>query len=132
MGTSTNGILVFGFEVGDEDQAPSFLDGYEDFEEYLEDISGLPKWGEPGHSWDEQRSFREQCPVDLVTHCHHDCRMYILAVRGTEHVAHRGFPKEINLADLDVSTEKIAALKEWAAKRDLKGEPAWLLCSMWS
>lgn len=51
MGVSTDAILVFGVHVGDEDEAPAFLNGYEDFEEFVDAQNGLPNWSEPGHDW---------------------------------------------------------------------------------
>lgn len=132
MGQSTNGILVFGFEVGDEEEAPDYMKGFEGFEDYLDSLSGLPAYGEPGHSFDDQQVFRAKCPADLVTHCSLDYPMYILAVRGTKTSARRGYPAEISPDELNVPIEKINALKAWAAERGIEGEPKWLLCSLWA
>lgn len=131
MGVSTDGILVFGFEVGEEDERPDFLEGVEDFDEYVDRESGLPEWGEHGHSFEDQRAFRDKYPVDLITHCSYDYPMHILAVRGTKRRASRGYPLEIDPTDLNVPSEKLEAFKNWAAERGIQGEPKWLLCSLW-
>jgi len=134
MGQSTNGILVYGIAFEDEDELPeslSFLEEFDgDFDEYLESLAGLPKWGEPGHSFEAVRAHRETCPADLVMHCSGDFPMYILAVRGTEITAHRGHAVEIT--SLDVPVAKVAAFKQWCAERGIEGEPKWYLCSMWN
>lgn len=131
MGTSTNAILVYGFEVGDEDETPEFLEEFEgDFDEFLNDLSGLPKYGEKGHSFSDQSAYRDKCPADLTIHCSYDYPMYILAVRGTEIIARRGYSKTI--PNLDVSETDIAAFKAWCEVNNIEyQEPRWLLVSMW-
>ena len=133
MGVSTDAIICFGIECGDPDEQeePAFLDGFEDFDDYLDSLSDLPQWGEEGHSFEEQRAAREKCPADMVMHCSYEYPMYILTVRGTETKASRGYPAELDAAFPEVSEDKIQAFKEWAAERGIEGEPKWLLCSMW-
>lgn len=128
MGTSTDAILVFGIECGEE-EPPEFMREFDDFDSYLESISGLPLWGEEGHSFDAHKAFRETVPADMTLHCSYDFTMYILAVRGTETCASRGYPMEIT--SLEVPTDKVEAFKAWATERGIVGEPKWLLCSMW-
>lgn len=137
MGISTDGILVYGIAYEDEGELPEFLVDWAeendtdpgDFDDYLDSISGLPNYGEPGHDFSAQRAWRETCPVDLVRHCSYECPMYILAVRGTEITARRGYPQVINT--LDVSGYKIDAFNAWCKERGIVGEPKWYLCSMW-
>ena len=129
MGVSTDAILVFGIACGDEDEVPGFMLGFDDFNEYLNSISGLPEYGEEGHSFDAQRKFSESVPADMTLNCSYDYPMYILAVRGTEMRAWRGSPMEIT--SLDVPVEKVEAFKAWVSERGIVGEPKWLLCSLW-
>lgn len=128
MGTSTDAILVYGIECGEE-EPPEFMDGYDDFDDYLNSLSGLPKYGEPGHDFAAQRAYRDAFPVSMTLHCSYDYPMYILAVRGSETCASRGNAKQIT--SLVVSEEKVAAFKEFCEKNGVEGEPKWLLCSMW-
>lgn len=136
MGVSTDGILVFGIAY-DEGELPEFLSAWADergeedpdFDEYLDSISGLPQYGEEGHDFTKSREWREAQPVEMVHHCSYDYPMYILAVRGTKTTAWRGHPQVIT--SLDVSGAKIAAFAAWCAERGVKGEPRWILCSMW-
>lgn len=129
MGISSDGILVYGIPY-DEDETPAFLEEFEgDFDGYLDSISGLPDYGQPGHDFAAQRAFREACPVDVVTHCSYDYPMYIIAVRGTESRNSRGYVTEI--ASLDVSRERLSAFTEWCAERGITGSPKWCLVSMY-
>ena len=132
MGTSTDGILVFGIAL-EEGTEPGFLEDYDgDFDEFLNDLSGLPKYSESGHDFAEQQKFRENFPVDLTWHCSFEYPMYIVAVRGTKVTAHRGNPVEINPANLAISDEKKAALKEFCETYGIEwSEPKWWLVSMW-
>lgn len=132
MGTSTDAILVFGMPIGYEEETPEFLEEFDgDFDEFLNSKSGLPSWGEPGHDFNNQREFRESFPVDVTMHCSYDYTMYILAVRGTETRASRGYPKTINELPV-ISEDKISALKAFCEEIGLEySEPKWLLCSMW-
>ena len=128
MGTSTDAILVYGIECG-EDCVPEFMEGFDDFDDYLDDLSGLPKWGEAGHDFVKQKAFRESFPVSMTMHCSYEYPMYIVAVRGTETIASRGYANEIT--SIAVDEEKISAFKEFCEKNGIEGQPKWLLCSMW-
>ena len=131
MGTSTDAILVYGFEIGSEDEPPEFLEAFDgDFDEYLNDISGLPKYGESGHTFEAQWAWRDSCPADMTMHCSYDYPMYILAVRGTKTTAYRGYPKEIK--SLAIDEAKVSAFREWCEANGIEyQEPKWLLVSMW-
>jgi len=43
MSVSTDCILVYGVELGDE--KPAFLENFGDFDDYLNKLSGLPCFG---------------------------------------------------------------------------------------
>ena len=130
MGISSDGILVFGIELGLEDEPPAFLydeSGTEyDFEDMIDaelGIADLP--------YGERSEARKAYPVDLVWHCSYDYPMYILAVPGTEVKAWRGHAHEFTNGIPEVPQEKIDALKAWAKERGIEGEPCWILCSMY-
>lgn len=132
MGVSTDGILVFGIQLPEE-ETPEFLEGFEnDFDDFIDSLNGLPQWGEEGHDWNKTHAFRDNFPVDLVQHCSYDYPMYILAVRGTEIMASRGYPKEIDPLTLKVDPEKIEFLRKFCEEYGIEWEePKWYLCSMW-
>ncbi|TKC54027.1 MAG: hypothetical protein E5Y05_00220 [Mesorhizobium sp.] len=129
MGVSSDGILVYGIPC-EEDALPEFLEEFEgDFDEYLESISGLPKWGEPGHDFAAQRAFRDACPVDFVAHCSYDYPMYIIAVRAAQYRNSRGSVTEPDT--FDVPLEKLHAFTNWCTERGITGKPRWCLVSMY-
>lgn len=131
MGVSTDGILVFGIDLGEEEL--EFLHDFEnDFDEFLHSLSGLPDYGEPGHDYVKDRDFVNSYPVDLVWHCSYQYPMYILAIRGTETTAARGYPQKIDPSSLVVANEKIEFLKKFCETYGIEWqEPKWYLCSMW-
>lgn len=88
-------------------------------------------WREIASMANKDREFRETCPADMVMHCSYDYPMYILAVRGTETTASRGYPETLDDALPTVPSEKIDAFKAWCAERGIDGDPKWILCSMW-
>lgn len=132
MGQSTDGILVFGIQLPEE-EGPVFLEEFDgQFDDFVDSLNGLPQWGERGYDGKNTMAFRNNYPIDLVLHCSYDYPMYILSVRGTGKSASRGYPKIINPAELTVTPEKISALKNFCEKYNIEWqEPQWYLCSMW-
>jgi hypothetical protein len=131
MGVSTDGILVFGIDLGEE--IPDFLEEFEgDFDNFLDSISGLPQYGEEGHDFTKDREFRDNYGVSLTTYCSYEYPMYIIAVNGTETNVNRGYVEEINPEDMKISQEKIDKLKSFCEEYGIEWqEPKWLLASMW-
>ena len=129
MGVSSNGILVYGINFDEE--PPEFIEAFDnDFDDYLNSLSGLPEYGQPGHDFAAQRAFRETVPADMTMYCSYEYPMYILAVRGTETVVHRGYVKDIE--SLEVPADRVEAFKAWCIDRGIQNpEPKWLLCSMY-
>ena len=138
MGVSTDGILCFGIQLGDEDDVPGWLDGHEDGPlEKIDDI--ILKLG--GHrverrenesysDWSKKANAARECVgVELVHHCSGDYSMYILAAKGTVTSAARGYPEEPTMT---VSPEQVAKLRKFASAYGVNDEPKWLLCSLWS
>lgn len=129
MGVSTDGILVFGIELGEE--LPEFLeDFYDIWWDFTDSISGVAE--DDPKRCEKRRDFRDNFPVELVSHCSYEYPMYILAVKGTKITASRGSPKVIDPTSLVVSPEKIEKLRKFCEEYRIEWEePEWYLCSMW-
>jgi hypothetical protein len=143
MGQSTDAILVFGFDVGEENPLQKVAGDDEDDSPELDVIlaarAGLvrpstadykaPEWTK---YWAEKEALEKASPLEIVRHCSGDYPMYIMAVRGTKTRANRGYPSVIDPAALAVTPEKIEAAKALCAELGIEWqEPKWLLCSMW-
>jgi len=139
MGQSTDGILVFGIDLGEE-YPESLLD--EDGDEIeLDDLlakeAGLPAWNEvPDNEsstyYKKKREVVDNAPVCLIRHCSCDYPMYIIGIPTTHVSANRGYPTTIDPKSLKVNQEQIDAFKTWCESHDIDySEPKWLLCSDW-
>jgi len=152
MGQSTDANICYGipFEEGTEfpwDNEP--FDG--DFEEwYLREVSKFKPsfeiYDENGEYlngirpsqeiidkyFDEQREIvkNNKCPVEVFTHCHHECPMYIIGIRGTEQTANRGYPLELQ----EITKQDPTIITDFCKKYNIKytEEPKWLLYSYWN
>jgi len=128
MGVSSDGILYFGFQVGGEEELPEWMDGFEDFDDFLVTKAGLPD----NAAYAERKPVINSCPAELQLFCSYDYPMYVLGMRGAEHRAYRGDIVEIGATELTVSQEKIDAFKAWCVAHGIEWqEPKWLLCSMY-
>jgi hypothetical protein len=126
MGVSSDGLLVFGFPIGEEDEMPEFLGDCDDMDDF---IAGPWK---SGGDHKARQALIDACPADLTVYCSYDYSMYVLAVRGTEARAARGDAVEISPEHLAVAPEKIAAFQAWCEENGIEyHEPKWLLCSMY-
>lgn len=135
MGQSTDAILFYGILFEDEDEAPEFMReaGYDDWWEFLEAESGLPLYGEAGHSFEAHQEYREKQPVDLIQHCSGDYPMYGLCVRGSEVTARRGYPISLEDGLPEISNDQEQAFFHWCEKHNIKlQDPKWILCSNWN
>lgn len=133
MSISSDGILVFGVELGLEDETPEWMGDFTDFSDYILDSTGLPRYGMPGYHIASLQEVIHKCPVELIMHCSYDYPMYILAVNHQKANAWRGTPVELGHTIESPTGEQIATFKAWCAERDieLEKEPQWLLCSMY-
>lgn len=149
MGQSTDATLVFGFDLGLEDEPLFFLEGikdnYGDEASSLEDLiffeAGVPAWHED-ETKEEREARREACraaekayPVDIEVHCHHEYPMYILTPRAVmSYTASRGSPVEVDFREIrnTITPEIMTAFKQWCDDHGVEWqEPGWLLCSYW-
>lgn len=138
MGQSTDAILAFGVDLGESGSFP-WDDSGDDFEtwwaaqngvsepeeEYSESTKGLHQ-----EYWERKRKLEKQCPVELITHCHSDSPMYVLALRGTKTEANRGYPEPLPYI---ITTPNPEGLVKFAQKYNIKLDkaPQWLLFSYW-
>lgn len=126
MGISSDGVLVFGFTIGEEGDYPEFLGDCGGMDEF---IAGPWK---KGGDYGARQAIIDACPADLVAYCSYDYPMYVLAVRGTRLRAYRGDATEVTPDHFAVSPERVEAFKEWCAEHHITyQEPKWLLCSMY-
>jgi len=126
MGISNTAKLVFGFEVGGEDEPPAWLGEDQEFSEFLSEKLGIPT-----NDYKARWTAEAACIVDLDQHCSDSYPMYILTIRACTKTAERGYLTEIDPSSLIVPEEKIAEFKAWCEGYDIPyQEPKWLLCSM--
>jgi len=137
MGQSTDALMAFGFDLGEE-MPESFTydedDGFEADEFLLRDYDvTIPEWT-PGIGQDYWRKKDELIaglPVEIITHCSGEYPMYFLAVRGTEHQARRGYPEKAPQRAIEQS--EIDALRAFCEKHGIEWqEPSWHIFSMWN
>ncbi len=126
MGTSTDAILAYGYDLGDPD-----------------DWESGPDWWDPeaedeeGDPIDFHTAADERIPgglgVEIVDHCSDRVPHYILAAHTI--TAARGYPKTVDPAALlalqeDADTRLAHALEVLGLKPEQES-PAWLLASYW-
>src|SRR5687767_10674874 len=132
MGTSTDGILAYGYDMGEsfgikyEDPDPSWVteDGTysSDVARALFAAAGVEL--EP-HGYFDPDDLLEACGVELVYHCSDRCTMYILAAKHT--TAYRGSPVAIDLTLPDNADERLAWAVETLGLDVGDQKPRWLL-----
>lgn len=128
MGVSSDGILVYGIDLGEE--KPAFLEEDMEFDDLLMEEGGQLQYGDDGHDFKNQWAFIAAQPVELTLYCSYDYPMYILSVRGTKADVSRGYVEEI--ASLDVDADKRSAFIAWCVAHGIESpEPKWLLASMY-
>lgn len=143
MGVSTDAIIAFGFDLGEElpeslEQLLSDADG--EIDEALAADMGLtlPNYDAVGYeAWSAARDeATAQLKIDLISHCSGDYPMYFLAVRGSDKKARRGFPTALCFQNLGSdefqSNGSIDALRSFCERHSIEWqEPQWYIFSMW-
>ncbi len=111
MGQSTDAILAYGVDFGEE------------IPDWLRALAGVDPADES--SQQDLETWAESHGLELITHCHYDCPMYVLAVTGTQVRAWRGSPQKI--------TSLVGPMCGTWAILTRAGAPApgWLLFSVW-
>src|SRR5688572_2990968 len=117
MGVSTDAIIAFGFDLGEElpESLMTDADGEESFDwwNWLDIYLGLGEEEDYKVRSDARKSF----PLDVITHCSYDYPMYFLAISGTENRADRGTPEDVSLSDVDA--EKIEFMRAFCEKHGI-------------
>jgi hypothetical protein len=138
MGVSSDGILVYGYDIGElEDSLYGVVpeDYDDDFREWVEDklleSVGFTEqdWEAEGY-FDRKREAENRLGVEVVVHCSYEYPMYILGIKGTITRAWRGSPQLI--ANLDVHTEWGGTLRDAALLLgiELVGDPGCIRASV--
>lgn len=143
MGVSTDAIIAFGFDLGEElpeslEQLLSDADG--EIDEALATDMGLtlPDYNVVGY---EEFSAARDAAVakvkfELIQHCSADFTMYFLAVRGSSKRAKRGYPVALDAdslkTDLFPCNGSIDAMNVFCQRHGIEWkDPQWHIFSMW-
>lgn len=139
MGQSTDAIIAFGFDLGEDvsdieafAEAEDHEDGLQGFFDEMIDIK--PYKTEGWISFDEDRRIRAEAPVALIRHCSADYPMYFLAVPGTEQRASRGSPVDLEKRLPEISSGQLSAFISWCMKYEIelpRSGPSWHIFSDW-
>jgi len=146
MGVSTDAILWFGFEYGEEppwfDTDP---DDYEDEEpedsdDWMARVLGIvgpvadyseETAEEYQAHWKAKREAIAAAGVEVIHHCHHECVMYGLGVLKVS--ASRGYPENVSKHIAQDTAEAEAKLRAFCERAGVEwAEPGWHLASDWA
>jgi hypothetical protein len=146
MGTSTDAILAFGWELGtDWRKLHVELEAHQSFAQWftqkiVEREHGVvyPAKSDPDYLdqldayYDVAIDIEEDYPVYVEIHCHVDAPSYLIAHRAYSHTARRGDPVALDPEQLAVPVGVIHQMEKLVAKLGLDlGPPAWHLASYW-
>lgn len=116
MGVSTDAILYYGFEAGDEDDIPGLFDTDENAEADLGDWVG-------DHVKDEPL-------LDHDSHCCGEHPMHFVYVKRLHYEANRGYPEDIPISLGTPNGDEIDALSKVRKKMGLEDSKIrWRLAS---
>ena len=143
MSQSTNAILFYGIDLGEDFQIPESL--MKDGEFAHEEVYAIRMgWKPPDVEWSKDpdvraqysRWFKEQrhiisaaaCAVG--THCSFDYPMYYVYVQSSKHTANRGYPVQLQQDGLVVAASWDNHIKAYCKLMELPcKEPKWMLAS---
>jgi hypothetical protein len=145
MGISTDAILAYGYDLGDDPDVDWWANRDEDDEEesdfgevatnkMLESIGFTEKWvsGIDDEYFTRKRNAEGQLGVEIIYHCSYDYPMYILAAKEIR--AYRGDVTVIEMSDLLINIEwddKLARALQSLGIKPINEYPQWMLVSMW-
>ena len=158
MGQSTDAMLVYGYNLGGEEdweleglgecgELPDLPwydadDGDDDFQgaaerRLLAEIAGFSEtWSSENEGYfDRERAAKARLGVEFDTHCSGDYPMFLLATKVI--TVYRGSVKDIDMAALAVEpetngwNEKLRAAVQALGITPKQERPQWLLCSYW-
>lgn len=155
MGQSTNGILAYGYdlgeglgmirEAGEYGELPplAWFDPEHDDDlieaagrRLLAELAGFTEtdWQVDGY-FDREREANARLGVELETYCSESCPMYVLAAKVI--TVYRGSVEEIDMTELAVAPEmngwdeKLQAAVAALGITPVQDKPKWLLASYW-
>lgn len=143
MGVSTDGILFFGFDLGeDEENEWPWEEEDEDWENaYLKrkgfETVPFTADGSPGRSkyesyYEKRKELLKECACTIGHHCSDSYGMRYVALKDHNMYAWRGEPKEVPPQFLMVSNEEVSKLKEFCEFMGIEWRtPKWYLASYW-
>ena len=149
MGVSTNAIVYYGIEFGDEFPiSEETFEEYEhvdasDWEELLAVKQGVEhpgEWKDDEETkkkfndfWEKQRNIVKKFGVTIGTHCSDEYPMYYIAVEESHIIANRGFPKELDVYKFSILTSMWdIKIREFCELMGIEySQPKWMLCSYW-
>lgn len=139
MGVSTNAILFYGVHFEEGTEFPWDEGDDNDVDGWYAEKMGVPRpegeYNEKAYDKyrDERRPLLDKMGVEVGSHCSDKCPMPYISVRGTEVLACRGYPEEIDPKKLvQPSPKQIQALKDFLELAGLEWEePKWWLVSYW-
>lgn len=139
MGTSTNGILAYGFNLGGAEEGWKIEEAGKYGDEWV------PEWARDDDDETGEDSIVEGAEqglraaglsVEFEMHCSGDYPMYVLSAQAV--TAFRGHPKVIDFGEL----ETLRTAEEWDERlrracavlgiKPIQEQPQWLLVSLWA
>lgn len=143
MGQSTNAILFFGIDLGEDAELPWLAEDseHEECEEFLADklVPNRPDCDYEGNEelfdvyWDKRHAVVKDLGCAVATHCSCDYPMHYIFLTGFRWIAKRGYPEEIVSRRLrEVSPDDIEKLRKFCELLGIPWEtPRWYLASDW-
>lgn len=136
MSTSTDGILAYGYDMGEtfgisyDQPEPAWVS---EGDSYSDDaaralFAAVGKVFGPGEYFDPDK-LMEACGVEFVYHCSDRCPMYILAAKHIE--AYRGSPKAVDFTVPEGADERLTWALDVLGITPPTERPQWLLASWW-
>lgn len=141
MGTSTDGILAYGYDLGEEirfkdhgeDETPDWYDEddpLESFQKRLLTAVGFTEteWRAEGY-FERKKAAEKLVVVEFDSHCSGDYPMYLLG--AVIHTASRGHARDMDFTLPENADERLAWAVETLGLDVGDQKPRWLLASYW-
>jgi hypothetical protein len=144
MGVTTDAILFFGIDLGEDEGEFAWLDSEKDLDasDYIAEKMGVPRpdceysGNEQLYSayWKKKREIMEQLGCDIDYHCTSELPLYYVYLTDFIITANRGYPEKVSQVTVRYpSEENIEKLKRFCELCDIDWEqPSWHLASYWS
>lgn len=134
MGTSTDGLLYWGYELSEDppwasgEEPEAWGDGGE-----WEAVYAQGK-GYPEADWKKRRELLKDEPCEILIHCSYNYPMYVATVTLSVQRAWRGYPQIINPQNLTIQPDWHDQLNSFCTVLglDVSGmKTSWYLASLW-